>query len=312
MAQAVSVKTGDFEGADDIVPCIMATAPVESYDEERGECVKCLRSNSKCLCVATCSVFVVVLVCVLASLRTVPAGHRGLVTTFGKPDRQLLTPGMDVCSPFASVKRFSVKTTAFEQANSVPTKEGLLVELEVALLFHIQPEKVFDIYTTLGEEYINVLIAPVLASEVRSLTSQNEAKALYNVGRDLLQENLTTILEAALQPRGVVLENVLLLSVGLPDQLKESIEAKARAEQDAERMEFVLMKERQEADRKSIEGRGIADFQRIVTEGITPSLLQWKAIEATVKFTDSPNSKLVIMGNSKASLPVMFSGDTVA
>merc|ERR1711920_623189 len=114
---------------------------------------------------------------------------------------------------------------------------------------------------------------------------------------------------AELAPRGIVLEKILLKDVKLPDLLKDSIEAKAQAEQDAERMKFVLAKERQEADRKTIEARGIADFQQIVTEGITPALLQWKGIEATEKFTQSSNSKLVIMGNSKASLPVMFSGD---
>merc|ERR1719422_1452562 len=116
-------------------------------------------------------------------------------------------------------------------------------------------------------------------------------------------------MEAALRPRGIILENVLLRDVDLPAQLMQSIEAKA--EQAAEQMKFVLMKERQEAERKEIEARGIAEFQRIVTEGITPSLLQWKGIEATEEFTSSPNSKLVIMGNSKASLPVMFSGETV-
>merc|ERR1712084_139532 len=113
-------------------------------------------------------------------------------------------------------------------------------------------------------------------------------------------------------PRGIVLERVLLRGVTLPEQLKQSIEMKAKAEQEAERMRFVLQKEKQEADRKTIEAKGIADFQRIVTEGITPSLLQWKGIEATEKFTESSNSKLVIMGNSKASLPVMFSGDVAA
>merc|ERR1719458_2100993 len=208
---------------------------------------------------------------------------------------------MHVTNPFASVEQFSVKTTMFEQSNKVPTKEGLLVELDVALLFHVQPDKIFEIYTTLGIDFVDVLIGPLLASEVRGITSQNDAKALYNSGREILQDNLTTSVEAALRPRGIILEKVLLRGVTLPAQLMQSIEAKAKAEQAAEQMKFVLMKERQEAERKSIEARGIA-----------PSLLQWKGIEATEKFTSSPNSKLVIMGNSKASLPVMFSGDTVA
>merc|ERR1719203_460925 len=117
-------------------------------------------------------------------------------------------------------------------------------------------------------------------------------------------------MKEALEPRGIELEAVLLKAVELPGLLRSSIEAKAQAEQAAERMKFVLEKEQQEADRKGIEARGIADFQRIVAEGVTPSLLQWKGIEATEKFSSSPNAKLVIMGNSQASLPVMLSGDT--
>lgn len=281
-------------------------------DLEQGECVQFIKKSPASWACCSCCSIVFVLVCILSSLRTVPAGHLGLVTTFGSPSPNLRKPGVSLCSPFAGIEHFSVKTTRFEQSNTVPTKEGLLVELEVALLFHVLPEKIFEIYTTLGEDYVDVLIAPLLASEVRGITSQNEAKALYNMGREILQDNLTTSVEAALRPRGIILENVLLRGVTLPAQLKESIEAKAKAEQAAEQMKFVLMKEQSEAERKSIEARGIAEFQRIVTEGITPSLLQWKGIEATEKFTNSPNSKLVIMGNSKASLPVMFSGDTVA
>jgi len=279
--------------------------------ESGSNCVEMAVGNPKISGCACCSVLVV-LVCVLSSLRSVPAGHLGVVTTFGSPSPNLRTPGMHVCNPFAGIEAFSVKTTRYEQSHDVPTKEGLLVELNVALLFHVSPEKIYEIYTTLGEDYVQVLIAPLLASEVRGITSQNDAKALYNSGRELLQDNLTSAMEDALRPRGIVLEKVLLRGVGLPAQLKQSIEAKAKAEQEAEQMKFVLMKEQQEAERKSIEAKGIAEFQRIVTEGITPSLLQWKGIEATEKFTSSPNSKLVIMGNSKASLPVMFSGDTVA
>jgi len=271
-----------------------------------------IKEHALCLSGSCCCMFVVVLVCILSSLRTVPAGHLGLVTTFGSPSLHLRTPGMHVCSPFAGMVQFSVKTSLFEQNNSVPTREGLLVELEVALLFHVVPDKIYDIYTTLGNDFVDVLISPLLASEVRGITSQHDAKVLYNIGRELIQDNLTAVMETALLPRGIVLERVLLRGVTLPEQLKQSIEMKAKAEQEAERMRFVLQKEKQEADRKTIEAKGIAEFQRIVTEGITPSLLQWKAIEATEKFSDSPNSKLVIMGNSKASLPVMFSGDIVA
>jgi len=265
------------------------------------------------VCVAgggCCSCFGVIL-WLLVSLKTVPTGHLGVVTRFGSPSPELREPGLNLCPPFSGMNSLSVKTTLFEQSSAVPTQEGLIVQLTVALLFRLDPDKVYEIYTTLGTNFVERLIAPLLASEIRGLTSQNEAKALYTT-REMLQSNLTAAMETALRPRGIVLEKALLNNIVLPDLLKRSIEAKAQAEQESERMKFVLAKEQQEADRKTIEARGIADFQRIVTEGITPSLLQWKGIEATEKFTQSSNSKLVIMGNSKASLPVMFSGDVAA
>jgi len=126
-----------------------------------------------------------------------------------------------------------------------------------------------------------------------------------------MQKRLKAELIGALQPRGIVVEDVLLKAVRLPDLLAHAIELKAQAEQDSARMEFVLTKERQEAERKSVEARGIASFQRIVSEGISPALLQWKGIEATEKLASSANSKMVIMGNGKDSLPVLLgAGDS--
>jgi prohibitin 1 len=112
-----------------------------------------------------------------------------------------------------------------------------------------------------------------------------------------------------LDSRGIVWEDVLLKAVQLPKQLTQSIKGKAKAKQESARMEFILQKEKQEAERKTIEAEGIAEFQRIVTKGMTPSLLQWKCIEATEKLANSPNSKIVIMGNGKDSLPVILGSD---
>lgn len=159
----------------------------------------------------------------------------------------------------------------------------------------------------LGVNYVSVLVQPELSSAVRGLTSEADAKALYTSGRLEMQKRLKSELVTALSPRGIVIEDVLLKAVRLPDLLAHAIELKAQAEQDSARMEFVLTKERQEAERKSIEARGIASFQKIVSEGISPALLQWKGIEATEKLAASTNSKMIIMGNSKESLPVLLS-----
>jgi len=248
----------------------------------------------------------------LASLRTVQPAHAGVVTTFGSARNTTLNPGLHLTNPFAKVVEFSLKTSLFEMTNHVPTKEGLTVDLDVAVLYHAQPMYVRDIFLSLGPGYVDTIVRPELASSVRGLTSEAEAKALYTSGRSEIQRRLKEDLVSVLGPRGIEIEDVLLKAVTLPAQLKHSIELKAQAEQESARMQFVLSKERQEAERKAIEARGVAEFQRIVSDGISPQLLQWKGIEATEKLSESANSKVVIMGNTKASLPVLLSADAKA
>lgn len=174
-------------------------------------------------------------------------------------------------------------------------------------LFRLEGDKAADIYRQVGQDYINLILAPEASSAIRGLTSESEAKALYSDGRNIMQTTLKQQLKEKLAPRGIIIEDVLLKDIKLPAQLTKAIELKAQAEQDAARMEFVLQKERQEAERKAVEAKGIADFQRIVSEGISPALLQWKGVEATEKFADAPNTKIVIMGNDSGGLPVLLS-----
>lgn len=251
---------------------------------------------------------ITVVIVFLCCIRTVPPAHIGVVTTFGSVHDNTLDSGPHMVNPLSSIKLFVTKTQLLEQDNHVPTKEGLTVELDVALLYHIQPDQARQIYTSLGLEYISTIIKPELASAVRGLTSEVEAKALYTSGRMELQKKLIIELETALKPRGIIVETVLLKAVKLPTMLTHSIELKAQAEQEAARMEFVLTKETQEANRKSIEAKGIASFQTIVSQGISDNLLKWKGIEATEKLAESTNSKIVIMGNSRDSLPVILGG----
>lgn len=267
------------------------------------------KMKARSFSVAALMVSGVLLLMSLISLRTVPPAHVGLAITFGSVGSKLMTSGLHMVNPFATVKVFSTKTCLVEQQNHVPTKEGLTVDLDVALLFHLQPESVRDIYLSLGEDFVSVIIQPELSSAVRGLTSEADAKALYTSGRGEIQRKLKAEMTAVLALHGIILEDVLLKAVVLPQQLSHAIELKAQAEQDAARMEFVLQKERQEAERKTIEARGIAQFQHIVSEGISPALLQWKGIEATEKLSESHNSKIVIMGNTKESLPVILGGD---
>ena len=165
-----------------------------------------------------------------------------------------------------------------------------------------------QLYTSVGLNYEKVLIQPEAASVIRGLTSESDAKALYSSGRHNIQDSVKKELDKSLGAKGIIVESVMLKELVLPESLSKSIEMKAQAEQDSARMEFVLTREKQEAERKAIEAQGVADFQRIVSAGISEQTLMWKGIEATEKLIDSPNSKIIIIGNSKGDLPVILSG----
>jgi len=239
----------------------------------------------------------------------VAPGTVGIVVTLGKVISY--PSGLHFKIPFVSqLIEMNAKTQKLEESNDTPTKEGLTVRLDTAVLFRLEPEKAADVYRQVGEDYVNLLLAPEAASAIRGMTSELAAKALYSSGRNLIQDTLRSELKTKLEPRGITIEDVLLKDIKLPTQLSQSIELKAQAEQDAARMQFVLQKEKQEAQRKSIEAQGIADFQTIVSKGISHELLQWKGVEATEKFANSPNTKIIIMGNGPEGLPVILSAES--
>ena len=165
-----------------------------------------------------------------------------------------------------------------------------------------------ELYKNVGIDYQKVLIEPEAASVIRGLTSESDAKALYSSGRHKIQDAVKEELDKSLGKHGIIVESVMLKDLELPESLSKAIELKAQAEQESARMEFILTREKQEAERKAIEAAGIADFQRIVSEGISEQTLMWKGIEATEKLVDSPNAKIIIVGNSKGDLPVIFNG----
>ena len=165
-----------------------------------------------------------------------------------------------------------------------------------------------NLYVTFGTDYVKKLIAPSLASVSRSATSQAETKSLYTVGRVAIVNQLERELKRTLDKYGIIMDQILLKSIVLPKSVRDAIDRKVQAQQDAERMEFVLAKEQQEAARKAVEAKGIADFQRIVSAQISDGLLRWKGIEATEKLAASENAKMVFIGNGKDALPAVLAG----
>jgi prohibitin 1 len=239
-------------------------------------------------------------------LTVVPAGHVGVKDFFGSVSDHILQPGINVVVPGTRVIRFSVQTREMKEQAAVPTSEGLIVNLDVSLLFRLKPDQAAKLYKTVGRHFEAVIIDPQLRSVIRDVTAEYEAKFLYSASRELVAQNMFSHIQKLLAPRGIEAEQVLLRAVQLPQLLTTAIQEKLQAEQQAQRMRFVLDRERQEAERKRVEAQGIADFQNIVARGISDQLLKWKAIEVAHELSKSPNAKVVVLGD-KSGRPIILS-----
>ncbi|PKL84041.1 MAG: membrane protease subunit, stomatin/prohibitin [Ignavibacteriae bacterium HGW-Ignavibacteriae-3] len=236
----------------------------------------------------------------------VPAGTVGVVDFLGSVSTTTLKSGVNFVNPLANVVKFSIKTQELKEAMNVPSKEGMSVQLEISLLYSLDPDNASKIYKSVGENYEEIIIIPQFRSVVRGVTSRYDAKALYTASREQLATEMKDELEKLVGPRGITIESAPMRQIILPSGLTASIEEKLKSEQESQRMQFVLKKEEQEADRKRIEAKGIADFQEIVARGISQNYLQWKGIEATEKLANSTNAKIVVIGSGKNGLPLIL------
>jgi regulator of protease activity HflC (stomatin/prohibitin superfamily) len=242
-----------------------------------------------------------------AGCAAVPPQHVGVLETFGKVHDTTWSPGLHAWAPWFGVHRINCRTLQLEEKTTTPTGEGLLVGLDVSLVYHAEPEKAAETYARYGglEGLTMNVLVPEFRSVIRDVTAGFNAVDLYSGRREEVGRKMLENIRARLVGRGVNVEAILLRNIDLPAQVARAVEAKLAADQQAQQMEFVLRKERSEAERKRIEAQGIADFQRIVTAGITPGLLTWKGIEATEKLASSPNAKMVIVGG-KNGLPIIL------
>ena len=236
----------------------------------------------------------------------VPAGNVGVVDFFGTVSDHTLKAGINMINPLAKVVKFSVKTEELKEVMDVPSKEGLTVQLELSALFHLNPEKAAEVYKSIGENYTDIILVPQFRSVARGVTAGYDARALYTSEREVLALTILSELQKLVEPRGITVESTPLRKVGLPAGLAASITEKMQAEQESQRMQFVLTKEKQEAERKRIEAQGISDFQNIVAHSISDQLLRWKGIEATEKLASSTNAKVVVIGAGKDGLPIIL------
>jgi len=273
-----------------------------------------------------------VAVAVGSMIVVVPAGNIGVPILFGKVQQRHLPEGLHLINPLLKVEEMSVRTEAYTMSSrtregqivgddsiEVLSQDGLRMPLEITVQYRLVASDAPQVYQTLGLDYVEKVIRPASRMAIRQAASQFTAQEAYSTRRSelgittqkSLEDSIATLLskQENIKGQGFIIQQVLLRNVTLPPRLQAAIEEKLSAEQDAQRMEFILAKESKEAERKKIEGQGIAEFQRIVTEGISEPLLKWKGIEATQKIAESPNTKIVIIGSGKDGLPVILNTD---
>ena len=242
-----------------------------------------------------------------SSVTRVGTGHVGVLTLFGKVQTgEILGEGIHVINPLKTNNELSVQTQTLKESANVPSSEGLMMSLDTSLIYHLNPDRAADVFQKIGADYETVVVEPTLRSAIREATASHTANALYTGEREMVAKQIYEQVSTQLNLRGITVESVLLRDIQLPATLKAAIEAKQQAEQESLAMNFRLQKETQEAQRKRIEAAGVRDFQQIVAQGITPSLLEWKGIEATENLAKSPNSKVVVIGNNKNGLPLIL------
>ena len=248
----------------------------------------------------------VIVILLFASVTRVGTGHVGVLTLFGRVTNETLGEGIHLINPLKTNNELSIQTQTLKESASVPSSEGLMMALDTSLIYHLSPDRAAEVFQKIGSDYETIVVEPTLRSAIRESTASHTANALYTGEREMVAKQIFEQVNESLAKRGITVENVLLRDIQLPATLKASIEAKQQAEQEALAMNFRLQKETQEAQRKRIEAAGVRDFQQIVAQGITPSLLEWKGIEATETLAKSPNTKVVVVGNPKNGLPLIL------
>ncbi len=217
---------------------------------------------------------------------TIPAGHVGVqYSWFGGVQDYEFGEGWHLKAPWITVTTYSVRTMEKTEVMHALSNEGLSVNMEATVLYHILPDKANEIHKGIGPNYENVVVMTQFRSVVREVVAEYQAIDIYTEKRAVLENKVLEDASTRLKGKNIIVESVLFRNVELPQQLKNSIEEKKKAEQDSLRMEYVLEKEKKEADRKRIEAEGISDANKIIANSLTQQYLTWYWISNLDKYT---------------------------
>jgi regulator of protease activity HflC (stomatin/prohibitin superfamily) len=254
---------------------------------------------------------------VIQSMVMIDAGQIGVKVLFGKVQNDVLGSGLHFINPLMEVRSLDIKTQNYtmsgtndegmktgDDAIRVLTADGLEVTIDLTVLYKLLPSEAPKLVRETGVDYTDKIVRPLTRTKIRDNAVYYDAVSLYSTKRDEFQSRIFKSIEEDFKIRGLVLEQLLVRNITLPQSVKATIEQKINAEQDAQKMQFVLLKEKQEAERKRVEAQGIADYQRIINTGLTSQQLQYEQIKAYLELAKSPNSKVLIMG--KGNTPVIL------
>ena len=251
-----------------------------------------------------------------ASIVQIGAGEVGVKMLYGRVQNDVLSSGLHFINPLMDVQKMDIKTQNYtmssvrdegakegDDAIRVLTSDGLEVVIDLTVLYKVLPSAAPQILRETGLDYTDKIVRPLSRTRIRDNAVYYDAVSLYSSKRDEFQNRIFLSITGEFQKRGLLLEQLLVRNITLPQAVKTSIEQKMTAEQDAQKMEYVLQKEQQEAQRKRVEAQGISDYQRIISESLTDRQLQYESIKAQLEIAKSPNAKVIIMG--KGSTPLM-------
>nr|WP_232203904.1 prohibitin family protein [Chlorobaculum parvum] len=258
---------------------------------------------------------VIVILGLLSSVfRIVEPGKVGVKSLFGKVQPTILTSGLNIINPLEKVEFFDVTTQSYTMSGSekepsqrsdgpirVLSADGLEVTIDMTVLYRVNPTQAPAIRREIGPgyAYIDKIIRPTARTRIRDNAVMYNAIDLYSKKREEFQVNIFESIRKDFEKRGIILENLLVRNISLPESVKMAIEAKINAEQEAQKMQFVLQKETQEAERKRVEAKGISDYQRIISESLNDRLLKYEQIKVMQNLVKTENSKVIILGDSK-------------
>ena len=242
----------------------------------------------------------------------IEAGQIGVKSLFGKVDDDVLHSGLNFVNPLVEVSVMDIKTQNYtmsgvhdegekggDDAIRVLTADGLEVVLDLTVLYRVVGSDAPRLVKETGFDYKDKIVRPLARTKIRDNAVYYTAIDLYSTKRDQFQTRIFNSIESDFKKRGLILEQLLIRNITLPTNVKTSIEEKIKAEQDAQKMEFVLQKEKQEAERKRVEAQGIADYQKIISSGLGDKQLQYEQIQVMKGLITSPNAKVIIMGGGK-------------